>query len=474
MMMMLRPFIVALLIPASSYIHAFRNVRSLSLSRSFLSLGQHIENIVTEVDSKTRLDSYLASTFPDRSRSFFGTLCDESLVYVNEKIQSKSYKVKKGDRIVFNMEETATTSVAPEYIPLNILYEDNDIIAVNKPNGMVVHPAVGSPNGTFVNALLHHIGEQAAQALLQATPSAVINTTEDNEDIDIDANEGGLTFDLPETPEAAKATPLSLRPGIVHRLDKGTTGLLLAGKHPMAVEKLSKLFAQREVSKTYLAVCIGHPGELTIADPIGRSFKNRQIMCIYDGPPGKPAITHTRTICFDGKLSVVLVRIETGRTHQIRVHLKSSRTPILGDETYGQGQWNRRYLKSHQIQRPLLHAYETRFSHPFTGEEMVLQAPLPADMMTLVKAIAGGNIQPGMPSDMLSQLVDPESGLLTISTEVEGRFGGRGSTVTVEGGTPVIAAATTSSKGYVPSERILLEEEDWTSIELPEDPEYFK
>jgi len=212
-------------------------------------------------------------------------------------------------------------------------------------------------------------------------------------------DEDDLDFDLPETPDAAKATPPSLRPGIVHRLgiifikntlydaqyhqhkyilnlDKGTTGVLIAGKTKEAVAKMCALFAQRKVKKTYLAICVGHPGETTIVEPIGRSKKNRQIMTVYDGPPGKSAITHLRTVSFDGKISAVLARIETGRTHQIRVHLKYRQTPILGDDTYGTADWNNKYrkvvMKSTDAtgERPLLHSYRTEFEHPFSGKSI--------------------------------------------------------------------------------------------------------
>jgi 23S rRNA pseudouridine1911/1915/1917 synthase len=416
------------------------------------STGIHaqVENIVEEVEAKTRLDVYLSNVYKQHSRSFFGNLCDSGLIHVNKKTQPKSYKVARGDRIVFNVEEQKASEVQPENIPLSILYEDEHMIAVNKPNGMVVHPAVGSPNGTFVNALLYHIGDQAAQ-LLKTSPAPASADPEDEDE---------SMLDLPETPEAAKASPVSLRPGIVHRLDKGTTGVLLAGKHPTAVEKLSKTFANRDITKIYLAVCVGHPGDSTIAEPIGRGHKNRQIMVVYDGPPGKPAVTHTRTICFDGKLSVVLVRIETGRTHQIRVHLKHRRTPIIGDETYGTMDWNKRYVK-YGVSRPLLHAYETSFVHPLQKKEMCLRAPLPSDLLSLVKKIAENNMQGPL------NILDESTGLLAISTEVASQFEGK--VKPSGGGTPII-----TTKGYVPSERIRLEEEDWTSIELPEDPAYFR
>jgi 23S rRNA pseudouridine1911/1915/1917 synthase len=161
---------------------------------------------------------------------------------------------------------------------------------------MVVHPAVGSPNGTFVNALLHYLGPAASEQLqspaLSDEEKGVGSQEMDAVDLEVSAN---------------------VRPGVVHRLDKGTSGVLLAGKSFQWVSRMSQLFAQREVSKVYFAICVGNPGCTTIAKPIGRCAKNRQQMCTYDGPPGKLAVTHVRTLAFDGKLSACLLKIDTGR-----------------------------------------------------------------------------------------------------------------------------------------------------------------
>jgi 23S rRNA pseudouridine1911/1915/1917 synthase len=354
------------------------------------------------------------------------------LVEVNNKVVTKSHKVSAADVISYIIEEKEVSKVTPEKIPLDIVYEDDDMIVINKPQGMVVHPAPGSPNNTFVNALLFHLGEFAASRLL-----------------DVDVLPGGApeeegeedAMDLPETPEAASASPVSLRPGVVHRLDKGTSGVLLAGKHPEAVAKLSALFAARKVTKLYLAVCVGHPGDTTIVEPIGRSQKNRQLMAVYDGPPGKPAVTHIKTLAFDGKLSVALVRIETGRTHQIRVHLKERRTPIAGDEAYGNNDWNKKLLRSDSIERPLLHAYETRIEHPFSGKQLTFRAPLPSDMAKLVKKLSPA-----------SPLLDSASGLLLGETPaVQGR---------------VLGAE--EGRGFVPMDRLVWQEDEWTALTLPE------
>lgn len=399
-------------------------------------------------DGKQRIDVFLSSILPARSRSFLGDLCDKGSVTVNDRVVTKSYKVASGDVISYAIQEKEVSRVTPENIPLDILYEDDDIIAVNKPHGMVVHPAPGSPNATFVNALLFHLGPSATRLLddLPGFTAAVVagleepdyvpgKESESGPDVDLEAE---LDLDLPETPEAAVASHVSLRPGVVHRLDKGTSGVLLAGKHPEAVAKLMGLFAARKVSKIYLAVCVGHPGEATIVEPIGRSIKNRQLMTVYDGPPGKPAVTHVRTLAFDGKLSVALVRIETGRTHQIRVHLKERRTPIAGDEAYGNPEWNRKLARSDAVFRPLLHAYETVIEHPFTGKQLVIRAPLPKDFSDILRKLS--------PAD---PLLDAHS-LLTVPTDVAGKGPGE------------------QGKGFVPMDRLVLKEEEWTSWELPE------
>lgn len=231
--------------------------------------GTEYDFVTSADNSKQRLDVYLSNSFEQYSRSFMSGLCDKGKVTVNGKIEGKSYKMGNGDNVHVDIDIKEDKSVVnPEYIPLDILYEDDHIIAINKPNGMVVHPAPGSPNGTFVNALLHHLGPEAQKLLAESKLLA-------DSDMDLDDD---LEFDLPETPEAAQASPQYLRPGIVHRLDKGTSGVLLAAKHPEAVTKLCALFAKRDIRKVYLAICVGHPGETTIVDPIGRCRKNRQVL----------------------------------------------------------------------------------------------------------------------------------------------------------------------------------------------------
>jgi len=227
--------------------------------------------------------------------------------------------------------------LAPESIPLTILYEDEDVIVINKPAGMVVHPAPGNWSGTFVNALLGHC----------------------------------------ETLEVSEG---SLRPGIVHRLDKETSGVLLAAKTLLAQQRLIELFAGRQVYKEYLAICCGNPGKGKIDLPIGRHPIHRQKMAILK-EKGKPALTHYETLSFDGALSSVKIILATGRTHQIRVHMLHLDTPILGDSTYGQPSINKKY----KAERQLLHAYRLRLPHPLTGKEMEFEAPVPADLLRFLE-----------------------------------------------------------------------------------------
>lgn len=422
-------------------------------------------------------------------------MCQLNKVTVNDKVQSKSYKVSLHDQIKFAVSPVHTLStVTPENIPLDIIYEDNDLLAVNKPNGMVVHPAVGSTNGTFVNALLHHLGVRQAEEWFQrpkqSTPiqqhRSIFQRRHRRSDVGEDG-EDDVLIDLPETPEAARASPLLLRPGIVHRIDKGTTGVLLAAKHPIALTRLSKLFANRQIQKTYLAVCVGHPGDITISQPLARSPSNRQLMIPWDGPDGKPAISHIRTLCFDGKLSVVLISIETGRTHQIRVHLQHRRTPILGDETYGNTKWNKQYEASHHVRRPLLHAYQLQFVHPFRRQPVHLRAPLPIDVRTIVDKISQNALSSTSSVREPVVLLDPQTNLLldtvvaaddsptshsrpqrnALPTEwwdedgglvIDNRPNRRASRSAQM--TPIITKKPDSHRWYVPMERLRLDEDD--------------
>ena len=276
-----------------------------------------------------RADKLLARRFPDYSRTYFQYLIEKQCVLVNGQPIKKREKLDLQDEIEVCFELTPEIHAFPEDIPLDILYEDEDLLAINKPAGMVVHPAPGHPSGTFVNALLYHC-----------------NTLEAN----------------------------GLRPGIVHRLDKDTSGVLVAAKNSHSHALLVALFASRKMEKHYLTLCLGNPGDKVISAPIKHHPTRRQEMAVVEG--GKEAISECKTLAFDGKLSLVSIRLITGRTHQIRVHLKSLGTPVLGDSVYGSSSANALF----GAKRQMLHAHTLRFTHPCTGKELFLKAELPKDI----------------------------------------------------------------------------------------------
>ncbi len=295
--------------------------------------------VVTEEETGERLDKVLAKRFKEvYSRTYFQYLIDEHLVLLNGVPVKKRIKPQLGDEIEVQFAATPEIQLTPEPIPLTILFEDENLLAINKPAGMVVHPAPGNWSGTFVNGLLYHCGQLIGQ---------------EN----------------------------SLRPGIVHRLDKETSGVLVAAKTLEMQQKLTALFASRQVYKEYWAICLGRPADGEISAPIGRHPIHRKQMAIV--PTGKQAISFLKTLGWNDKLSFVQILIATGRTHQIRVHLKYKGTPVLGDELYGNSSLNHYY----GVQRQLLHAAKVKFQHPFTGCELELTAPPPVDMVRLMRKI---------------------------------------------------------------------------------------
>lgn len=286
---------------------------------------------VEEGDLEKRLDKLLFDRYGGvYSRTYFQKLIEEGLVLLNGEQVKKRTKPSLGDEIEVEFSFSVEETLKPEPIPLSILYEDDDLLIVNKPAGLVVHPAPGNWTGTFANALLYHCKTLAA-------------------------NEGDL------------------RPGIVHRLDKDTSGVLLAAKNLQTQWKLIEAFADRKVYKEYLAITLGDPGNRKIETLIGRDPKNRQKMAVTE--KGKQARSIVKTIASGRELSLLSVVIETGRTHQIRVHLSSVGAPILGDSTYGRHSENKKY----KCERQLLHASKLRFHHPMTGKEIEVTAPLPED-----------------------------------------------------------------------------------------------
>jgi 23S rRNA pseudouridine1911/1915/1917 synthase len=310
-------------------------IRLIFMDRPF-SLNEEPEFLfITAEEEGTRIDKLLAARFPNHSRTYFQHLIEIGCVLLNGIPVIKRTIPEEGDEIEICFQATPEATLQPENIPLEILYEDEHLLAVNKPAGMVVHPAPGHWTGTFVNALLFHCQDIAP-------------TTD------------------------------PLRPGIVHRLDKETTGVLLAAKTLQAHQKLIELFANRQVQKHYLAICHGRPASTLVNLPIGRHPVHRKEMTVL--PDGREAITEIQIAAFNDKISLVLAKPRTGRTHQIRVHLKHIGCPVLGDVIYGKRDTHARHL---------LHAYRLTFDHPITGAPLRLIAPIPQDMLLWMQKLCG-------------------------------------------------------------------------------------
>ena len=296
-----------------------------------------------EEDNK-RIDAYLSEKLEDTSRVTIQRLISEEKILVNGKKTKASYKVQEGDKIQIKEEKPVEVSIKAQNIPLEIIYEDNDIIVVNKPKGMVVHPANGNPDGTLVNAIM---------AICKDTLSGI----------------GG-----------------EIRPGIVHRLDKDTSGIIIVAKNDKAHINLSQQIKDHKVKKTYIALVRGivKENEATINMPIGRSEKDRKKMAVTK--KGKEAITHFKVIQRYDNYTLLQVNIETGRTHQIRVHLSQIGYPIVGDEVYsnGKNEWN--------IKGQCLHAKSLEFIHPGTGTKMYLEAKIPEYFEEILKSLENRKI----------------------------------------------------------------------------------
>ena len=276
-----------------------------------------------------RIDAYMAEKYEDISRVAIQRLIETGKILVNGKKVKASYKVQVNDKITMEEEKAVEVELKAQDIPVEIIYEDRDIIVVNKPKGMVVHPANGNPDGTLVNAIM---------AICKDSLSGI----------------GG-----------------EIRPGIVHRLDKDTSGILIVAKNDKAHINLSEQIKEHKVKKTYIALVKGIVKEnnATINMPIGRSEKDRKKMAVTK--KGKEAITHFKVLKRYDKYTLLEINIETGRTHQIRVHLSQRGYPIVGDEVYSKGknEWN--------IKGQCLHAKSLDFKHPITNEDMHLEAKIP-------------------------------------------------------------------------------------------------
>lgn len=284
--------------------------------------------VVSEEFSGNRIDKYISEN-SDISRSYAQKLCELGNVLVEEAKAEKKTKVKTGDCVVITVPEPETLEALPEDIPVDIIFEDDSVIVVNKPQGMVVHPAAGNMSGTLVNALLYH-----SKGRLSAINGVV-------------------------------------RPGIVHRIDKDTSGLLVVAKTNAAHEHLAAQLKERKADRIYYALVNGNIKEdkFTINKPIARHPSDRKKMAIVIG--GREAVTHVTVLERFGKYTLVECRLETGRTHQIRVHMASINHSIVGDKTYGIKN------ESFKLEGQLLHAKTLGFSHPETNETMVFDSELP-------------------------------------------------------------------------------------------------
>ena len=286
--------------------------------------------------SGERIDKTLSDLCSDFTRSHIQHIIDDGEVKVNGKPVSKSFRVSIGDEISFSMPELKTIEAKPENIPLDIVYEDDDVLVVNKPKGMVVHPAPGNPNGTLVNALMYHL-------------------------------------------EGLSGIGGEIRPGIVHRIDKLTSGLVVVAKNDMAHTSLAAQLKDHSAHRTYIAIVDGNIKEDsgTVDAPIGRHPVDRKKMAVVQG--GRNAVTHWRVLERYGAYTLIEARLETGRTHQIRVHMAYIKHPVSGDTIYGAAK------PRLGLDGQALHAARLELTHPRTGERMVFSAKVPEYFRSALK-----------------------------------------------------------------------------------------
>lgn len=320
-------------------------------------LYEHHRIVVDKGQSLLRIDKYLMHRLQNASRTKIQAAADAGCIIVNEKAVKSSYKVKPADVISIVLPHPPKdTEIIPENIPLQILYEDDDLLIVNKIAGMVVHPGYNNVSGTLVNALSWHFK------------------------------------DLPFAKEN------NIRPGLVHRIDKNTSGLLVVAKNEFAMTHLAKQFYYHTIKRSYMALAWGdfENDEGTVTGYIGRSTKDRRVFTLFDTEEkGKWSITHFKVLERLSNVTLIECRLETGRTHQIRVHMKSIGHPLFADETYGgdyavKGTTFTKYKQFVEncftlCPRQALHARSLGFIHPKTGKEVYFEAPLPDDMANVIE-----------------------------------------------------------------------------------------
>ncbi len=295
---------------------------------------------VDPADTGVRLDKYLRDRIDDLSRSAIAKLIEDGKVTIGDRPAQKSARLTAGDAVSVIVDAPRPVDITPENIPLDIVYEDDHLLVVNKPKGMVVHPAPGNYSGTLVNALMYHCGDDLS----------------------------GINGEL--------------RPGIVHRIDKNTSGLLAVAKSDVAHAGLSAQIADHSFTREYLAVAYGNikDDERTINAPIGRHKTDRKRMCVTE-QNSKPAVTHIKVLERYGDFTYISCRLETGRTHQIRVHLAYIGHPIAGDDVYGP----KKVITS--LGGQCLHAYRLGFIHPVTGEYLEFTADPPDSFTAFLSKI---------------------------------------------------------------------------------------
>jgi len=317
---------------------------------------EYLLNVPEGQHTDVRLDKYITSFVQNASRNKVQKAIKDGHVLVNGKLEKSSYIMQPGDKIEISLPKPPAPEAKPEDIPINIVYEDDELLVVNKEAGMVVHPAFGNWSGTMVNGLLYHADT--------------------------------LSKDDEET----------LRPGIVHRLDKDTSGLLVVAKNEVAHKKLSKQFAEKSVERTYWAIVWGNPPYSgTIEGNVGRSPRDRKIMTVLKEKKGKSAVTHFETIERFDHLALLKINLETGRTHQIRVHMQHEHFYVFGDPTYGgnsvrygpntgsrKAMFNNLFSK---LERQALHAKTLGFIHPGTEEYVEFNSELPEDFQFVLDTI---------------------------------------------------------------------------------------
>lgn len=298
---------------------------------------------IVVTDAGKRLDKLISEQLPELTRSAVQHLMQDGCVTISGKPVKKNTRASAGDVITVELPEPREVEIEPENIPLDIVYEDEDIIVVNKPKGMVVHPAPGNWSGTLVNALMYHCGDSLS----------------------------GINGEI--------------RPGIVHRIDKDTSGLLVVAKNDRAHQSLAEQIKVHSAGRRYFAVVYGTPREQkgTVNAPIARHPVDRKKMAVLAG--GREAITHYEVLEQYAGYSYLTFLLETGRTHQIRVHMAHIGHPIIGDPLYGpaKDKW--------KLQGQCLHAGELTLTHPATGERMTFQAPLPAYFTTVLQKLRNQN-----------------------------------------------------------------------------------